>query len=211
MVSTLHSDSDDCAASDLSTSSHLIPPRAGHVWRLHDVLDPVVLHRSPSALGLTVPTLIAAFFRFVFSDLRRRRRGSVSTMTGTSVTETKGKTKPLQLFLPPARRWSPCFERRCTSSFHIQTIHTKAAQKKRDTLTSRHTMFHLHQKLEGHQQAKLNRTRQSHHIPPLSQPVHGESGPLVAATQQPGLMQFLAQHVAQSHPRTFPSFQEDWS
>ena len=108
-------------------------------------LIPVVLHRSPSALGLTVPTLIAAFFRFVFSDLRRRRRGSVSTMTGTSVTKTKGKTKPLQLFLPPARRWSPCFERRYTSSFHIQTIHTKAAQKKRDTLTSRHTMFHLHQ------------------------------------------------------------------
>ena len=87
----------------------------------------------------------------------------------------------------------------------VHVLLSKAAQKKgRDTYTSRHTMFHS-----------------PHPSPLVSQPVRGErsvflAGLLVAATQLPSLMHFLEHQVqshvaAQSHPRKFPVFQEDFS
>ena len=46
------------------------------------------------------------------------------------MTAKKGKTKSIQLILPPALRWSSGFEGRFTS-VHFQTVHTQATFRKR--------------------------------------------------------------------------------
>ena len=82
-----------------------------------------------------------------FCDLRRKRRGSVPTMTPHqrwNVCHCKERKKVNQFSSSFTHAGHQAFDRMCTSSFHLQTMHTKHAALKKGE-ERKLTMFQLYQ------------------------------------------------------------------